>query len=56
MGLYRLGGRGMVAQLGLEECVFTRLHTFSKALAVSGGACSTYQYKFLMNWYPQRYC
>ena len=38
-GLYGPGGRGMVAQLGLEDCVLARLHTFGKALAASGGAC-----------------
>jgi 8-amino-7-oxononanoate synthase len=38
-GLYGPGGRGMVAQLGLEDCVLARLHTFTKALAASGGAC-----------------
>jgi 8-amino-7-oxononanoate synthase len=37
-GLYGPGGRGMVAQLGLEDCVLARLHTFGKALAASGGA------------------
>ena len=39
MGLYGPGGRGMVAPLGLEDCVLARLHTFGKALAASGGAC-----------------
>jgi 8-amino-7-oxononanoate synthase len=38
-GLYGPGGRGMVAQLGLEDRVLVRLHTFGKALAASGGAC-----------------
>jgi 8-amino-7-oxononanoate synthase len=38
-GLFGPGGRGMVAQLGLEDCVLARLHTFGKALAASGGAC-----------------
>ena len=37
--LYGPGGRGMVAQLGLEDCVLARLHMFGKALAASGGAC-----------------
>jgi 8-amino-7-oxononanoate synthase len=37
-GLYGPGGRGMVAQLGLEDRVLARLHTFGKALAASGGA------------------
>lgn len=40
-GLYGPRGRGMVAQLGLEDCVLARLHTFGKALAASGG---TYLY------------
>lgn len=30
-------GRGLVCELGLEERVFARLHTFGKALACSGG-------------------
>jgi 8-amino-7-oxononanoate synthase len=38
-GLYGPGGRGMVAELGLEDRVLARLHTFGKALAASGGAC-----------------
>jgi 8-amino-7-oxononanoate synthase len=38
-GLYGPGGRGMVAQLGLEDHVLARLHEFGKVLAVSGGAC-----------------
>ncbi len=37
-GLYGPGGRGIVAQLGLEDRVLARLHTFGKALAASGGA------------------
>ena len=36
-GIYGHGGCGMVAQLGLEDRVLARLHTFSKALAASGG-------------------
>ena len=40
-GLYGPGGRGMVALLGLEDRVLARLHTFGKALAASGGACSS---------------
>jgi len=39
-GIYGPGGRGMVAQLGLEDRVLARLHTFGKALAASGGAFS----------------
>lgn len=32
-------GRGLVCELGLEDKVFARLHTFGKALASSGGEC-----------------
>ncbi|KAF8490940.1 pyridoxal phosphate-dependent transferase [Russula emetica] len=40
-GLYGPGGRGMVAQLGLEDRVLAQLHTFSKALAASGAVLLT---------------
>lgn len=30
-------GRGLVCQLGLEDRIFARLHTFGKSLAASGG-------------------
>ena len=36
--IYGPGGRGTVAQLGLEDRVLARLHTFGKALVASGGA------------------
>ena len=36
-GIYGEKGRGRVCELGLEEKVFVRLHTFGKALACSGG-------------------
>jgi 8-amino-7-oxononanoate synthase len=39
-GIYGPGGRGIVALLGLEDRVMARLHTFGKALAASGGACT----------------
>jgi 8-amino-7-oxononanoate synthase len=39
-GVYGPSGRGMVAMLGLEDRVLARLHTFGKALAASGGACT----------------
>jgi 8-amino-7-oxononanoate synthase len=39
-GVYGPQGRGLVAMLGLEDRVFARLHTFGKALAATGGACS----------------
>jgi 8-amino-7-oxononanoate synthase len=40
-GIYGPSGRGMVAQLGLEDRVLARLHTFGKALAASGGTSAT---------------
>lgn len=36
-GVYGPQGRGLVAALGLEDKVFSRLHTFGKALAATGG-------------------
>jgi 8-amino-7-oxononanoate synthase len=30
-------GRGLVSELGLEDRIFARLHTFGKALACNGG-------------------
>jgi 8-amino-7-oxononanoate synthase len=36
-GLYGDKGRGRVCELGLEDRVFVRLHTFGKALACNGG-------------------
>lgn len=36
-GVLGPNGRGLVCELGLEEKVFARLHTFGKALASSGG-------------------
>lgn len=36
-GIYGEKGRGRVCELGLEEKVYIRLHTFGKALASSGG-------------------
>lgn len=36
-GVYGEKGRGRVCELGLEDRVFVRLHTFGKALACSGG-------------------
>jgi 8-amino-7-oxononanoate synthase len=38
-GIYGPQGRGRVAQLGLEDKVLARLHTFGKALAATGGTC-----------------
>ncbi|KAG0352055.1 hypothetical protein BG005_008460 [Podila minutissima] len=37
-GVYGTHGRGLVNELGLEDRVFARLHTFSKALASNGAA------------------
>ena len=36
-GVYGPQGRGRVAELGLEDKVLARLHTFGKALAATGG-------------------
>ncbi|CAJ0842017.1 9832_t:CDS:1, partial [Entrophospora sp. SA101] len=36
-GVYGRQGRGIVNELGLEDQVFARLHTFGKALASNGG-------------------
>ncbi|KAF8485721.1 hypothetical protein DFH94DRAFT_152096 [Russula ochroleuca] len=43
--LYRPGGRGMVAPLGLEveDCVLARLYTFGKASAASDASGDAYQ-------------
>lgn len=37
-GVYGDCGRGIVCELGLEDRVFARLHTFGKALACNGGS------------------
>lgn len=36
-GVLGKGGRGLVCELGLENQIFARLHTFGKALAGNGG-------------------
>lgn len=36
-GVYGPQGRGLVCELGLEDRIFIRLHTFGKALACNGG-------------------
>ncbi|KAH0536614.1 putative secondary metabolism biosynthetic enzyme [Glutinoglossum americanum] len=36
-GVVGPGGRGLVCELGIEDRVFARLHTFGKALGCSGG-------------------
>lgn len=45
-GIYGPKGRGRVAQLGLEDRVLARLHTFGKALGASGGE-SVISYPYL---------
>ncbi|KAI5840294.1 pyridoxal phosphate-dependent transferase [Morchella snyderi] len=40
-GVVGEGGRGLVSQLGLEQRVFARLHTFGKALACNGAIILT---------------
>lgn len=37
-------GRGLVSELGLEDKVFARLHTFGKSLACSGGKTGLYDW------------
>lgn len=39
-GLYGPQGRGLVSMLGLQDRMFARLHTFSKALSAAGGELS----------------
>lgn len=36
-GILGPGGRGLVCELGLEDSVFARVHTFGKAMGSSGG-------------------
>ena len=45
-------GRGLVSQLGLENRIFARLHTFGKALACSGAIvlCSPLVRSYLINY------
>jgi 8-amino-7-oxononanoate synthase len=42
-------GRGRVCELGLENKVFARLHTFGKALACCGGTSPLHIYPFTMS-------
>lgn len=46
------GGRGLVSQLGLEERVWARVHTFGKALGCSGAIvlCSPTTRAYLVNY------
>lgn len=41
-------GRGLVAQLGLEDEIFIRVHTFGKALSSNGGKWVHKAFKLLM--------
>ena len=45
--IYGPGGHGTVAQLGLENRLLARLHTFGKALAASGGAFDLWVLSFV---------
>ena len=51
-GVFGPNGRGLVCQLGLEQDIFIRLHTFGKALACSGAAilCSDLVRTYLINY------
>ena len=42
-GVYGKQGRGLVCELGLEDEVFARLHTFGKAMSSFGGKCINYE-------------
>lgn len=50
-GIYGANGRGKVAELGLEDRVFARLHTFGKALGCHGAVVtgSTALCQYLIN-------
>ena len=48
-GVYGKNGRGRVCQLGLEEKVFLRLHTFGKALACNGGMTAAHSSSFAVD-------
>jgi 8-amino-7-oxononanoate synthase len=41
-GIYGFQGRGIVCNLGLENRIFARLHTFGKGLACNGGKYARY--------------
>ncbi|KAK3615413.1 hypothetical protein LTR56_026600 [Elasticomyces elasticus] len=51
-GIYGARGRGLVSELGLEEEVAVRLHTFGKALAANGAIllCSPLIREYLVNY------
>lgn len=41
-GVFGQDGRGLVSELGLEQQVFARVHTFGKAMGCSGGESNAY--------------
>ncbi|KUJ19145.1 PLP-dependent transferase [Mollisia scopiformis] len=51
-GVYGEKGRGLCCELGVEERVFARLHTFGKALGCNGAAilCSKLTREYLINY------
>jgi len=51
-GVYGVQGRGIVNELGLEDRIFARLHTFGKALACNGAIiiCSPVTRLYLINY------
>lgn len=51
-GVFGPKGRGLVSELGLEEKITVRLHTFGKALACNGGIllCSILVRQYLVNY------
>ncbi|KAL3590858.1 hypothetical protein FPOAC2_13060 [Fusarium poae] len=51
-GIYGKQGRGLVCELGLEEEIFARLHTFGKAMSSFGAIvlCSSITREYLINY------
>jgi 8-amino-7-oxononanoate synthase len=51
-GVFGNKGRGLVCELGLEDKIFIRLHTFGKALAANGAIvlCSPLVREYLINY------
>ncbi|KAJ1327007.1 8-amino-7-oxononanoate synthase [Microdochium nivale] len=51
-GLFGSQGRGLVCELGLEDKIFLRLHTFGKAMGAAGAIvlCSSVTRQYLINY------
>lgn len=46
-GIFGAKGRGLVCELGLEEGIFARVHTFGKAMGCSGGEFKRHKFEFV---------